>query len=231
MCGRTSLSNIPDHLRPFLQGYGVRDVPPWYTPRYNIAPSQDLMVIVQNDGAREAHAMRWGLLPFWAKDPSIANRLINARCETLASKPAYREAFAKRRGLIVVDSYYEWRKNPRGPKTPFRIHRADDGPFTIAGLWERWGPKDESRETCVVVTTSANAAMARIHDRMPLIIAESDAGAWLDPATRSEKVKAIIDHSSNELSADAVGLYVNSPANNGPECWTPQSEADTSQSS
>ncbi|HEY8309011.1 MAG TPA: SOS response-associated peptidase, partial [Gemmatimonadaceae bacterium] len=156
MCGRTSLANLPDHLRPFLQRYGISDVPPWYTPRYNVAPSDDQMVVVDREGGREARPMKWGLVPFWAKDPAIGNRMINARCETLAEKPAYREAFAKRRGLMVVNSYFEWRTNPKGPKTPFRIHRENDEPFTIAALWERWGPKGEQTETCTVVTTAAN---------------------------------------------------------------------------
>lgn len=156
MCGRTSLANLPDHLRPFLQRYGVRDVPPWYTPRYNVAPSQDLMLIVDADGERTGRRMRWGLVPFWAKDPAMGTRMVNARCETVATKPAYREAFAKRRGLIVVDSYYEWRKNSSGSKTPFRIHRSDGTPFTIAALWERWGPQEDGIETCAVITTEAN---------------------------------------------------------------------------
>lgn len=224
MCGRTSLANLPDHLRPFLLRYGVSDVPPWYTPRYNIAPTQDMMVIVNDDAEREARRMKWGLVPSWAKDPAIGNRMINARCETLASKPAYREAFAKRRGLIVVNSYYEWRANARGPKTPFRIHRTDDGPFTIAALWERWGPRDTRLETCAVITTDANQTMGRIHDRMPIIVAESDADAWLDAGTAQAMIAQVIDRSVNELESEPVSLYVNSPANDGPACWAPDSE-------
>ncbi|MDQ6738218.1 MAG: SOS response-associated peptidase [Gemmatimonadota bacterium] len=231
MCGRTSLANLPDHLRPFLLRQGVRDVPPWYTPRYNIAPTQDMMVIVDDEGEREARRMKWGLVPFWAKDPAIGNRMINARCETLASKPAYREAYAKRRGLIVVNSYYEWRKNVTGPKTPFRIHRLDDGPFTIAALWERWGPKDDRLETCAVVTTDANEAMGRIHDRMPVIIGEADADAWLNGTTSSESIAAVIERSSNDLDSEPVSLYVNSPANDGPECWKGAPDSDPTQSS
>ena len=231
MCGRTSLSNLPEHLRPFLQRYGVRDVPPWYTPRYNIAPSQDVMVIVDTEAGREARRMRWGLVPFWAKDPSIGNRMVNARCETLASKPSYREAFAKRRGLIVVNSYYEWRRNVNGPKTPFRIHRDGDEPFTIAALWEHWGPRENRLETCAVVTTEANETMARIHDRMPVIVSGSDAPAWLDPGATKDAVQAVIDHSSNELSAAPVALYVNSPTNDGDECWTPAPDVDSPQPS
>ena len=226
MCGRTSLANLPDHLRPFLQRYGVRDVPPWYTPRYNIAPTQDMMVIVDSDGERGARRMKWGLVPFWAKDPAIGNRMINARCETLAVKPAYREAFAKRRGLIVVNSYYEWRRNVSGPKTPFRIHRIDDGPFTIAALWERWGPREGPLETCTVVTTDANAPMGRIHDRMPLIIAESDTDEWLNASASSGSITEVIARGSNSLESEPVSLYVNSPVNDGPECWTPAPDID-----
>ncbi len=221
MCGRTSLANLPDHLRPFLQRYGVRDVPPWYTPRYNVAPSQDLMLIVDADGERTGRRMRWGLVPFWAKDPAMGTRMVNARCETVATKPAYREAFAKRRGLIVVDSYYEWRKNSSGSKTPFRIHRSDGTPFTIAALWERWGPQEDGIETCAVITTEANEAMGRIHDRMPVIVSESQADVWLGSESSPALIQDVVASAVNDLSSHAVSLYVNSPANDDARCWEP----------
>ncbi|MDQ2890724.1 MAG: SOS response-associated peptidase [Gemmatimonadota bacterium] len=230
MCGRTSLANLPDHLRPFLQRHGVRDVPPWYTPRYNVAPSQDLMVIVESDGVRDARRMKWGLVPGWAKDPAIGSRMINARCETAATKPAYREAFAKRRGLIVVDSYYEWRKNPSGAKTPFRIHRADGGPFTIAALWERWGVNDDRMETCAVITTEANEVMGRIHHRMPVIVSDEHASDWLSDRSPAEAVRCVIADSDNELESVAVSLYVNSPGNDDQRCWEPSPESGTKRS-
>jgi len=225
MCGRTSLANLPEHLQPFLLRYGIRDVPPWYTPRYNIAPTQDQMVIVERDGQREVLPMRWGLIPSWAKDPAIGNRMINARVETLATKPAYRGAFAKRRGLMVVDSYYEWRTNPSGPKTPFRIHLAGDLPFTIAALWERWRTADVEIETCTVITTDASEAMRNIHHRMPVIISETSADAWLSAGTQMRDVDAIIRAGVDALIAYPVSVYVNAPSNDGARCWEP--EADT----
>jgi putative SOS response-associated peptidase YedK len=219
MCGRTSLANLPEHLQPFLLRHGVRDVPPWYTPRYNIAPSQEQMLIVSSDDGREARAMKWGLVPFWARDPSIGNRMINARAETLAAKPAYRDAFAKRRGLMVVDSYYEWRVNQSGPKTPFRVHRDGDVPFTLAALWERWGAEDEPLETCAVITTAANSAMSHIHHRMPVVISGNDADAWLDTSSAPTRIQEIITSGANYLIANPVSMYVNVPSNDDRRCW------------
>ena len=221
MCGRTSLANVPEHLRIFLAGYGIPDVPPWYSPRYNIAPSQDQMLIVERDGRRQVRAMRWGLVPFWAKDPSIGNKLINARCETAATKPSYREAFARRRGLMVVDGYYEWRKNQTGPKTPFRIHRGDELPFTIAALWERWGSAGDELESCVVLTTAANEAMRLIHDRMPVIVGKDAADAWLNRETPATVIQEIMTNDISDLTAYPVSHYVNSPANDDDRCWLP----------
>ncbi|MEO9045921.1 MAG: SOS response-associated peptidase, partial [Gemmatimonadaceae bacterium] len=179
----------------------------------------DQMVIVDRDGQREVLPMRWGLIPSWAKDPAIGNRMINARAESLATKPAYREAFAKRRGLMVVDSYYEWRTNPSGPKTPFRIHRAAELPFTIAALWERWRSHDMEIETCSVITTDASEAMQGIHHRMPVIVAEDAADAWLSVSTPKIEIQAILSRGVANLIAYPVSLYVNAPSNDGVRCW------------
>lgn len=219
MCGRTSLAMLAERLRLFLQSRGVRDLPPWYTPRYNIAPTQDLMVIVERDGMREAAAMRWGLVPFWAKDVAIGQRMINARAETVAEKPAYRESFARRRGLVVVDSYYEWRQNDGGPKTPFRVHRTDDDAFTLAALWDRWRSDDGYIETCSVITIPAEAEMTRIHHRMPAIVSATDADAWLSTDTSSARLREIISAQAEGIGAHEISRYVNAPTNDGPECW------------
>ncbi len=179
------------------------------------------MVIVERDGQREALPMHWGLIPSWAKDPAIGNRMINARVETLATKPAYRDAFAKRRGLMVVDSYYEWRTNTSGPKTPFRIHVAGDLPFTIAALWERWHSGDAEIETCTVITTDASEAMRSIHHRMPVIVAAASADAWLSANTPMREIDAIMGVGVDGLVAYPVSLYVNAPSNEGARCWDP----------
>lgn len=227
MCGRTSLALVPEHLRPYLRLFGVADVPPWYTPRYNIAPSQDQLVVIERDGKREARAMQWGLVPFWARDPSIGKKLALARAETAATKPSYRQAFAKRRGLMVVDSYYEWRANAKGPKTPFRIHRGDGEPFSIAVLWERWEQDTAAIESCAVLTTAANEVMGIIHDRMPVGIAAKSADAWLSPKTSPAMIQRIIEgvsdvsNASDVLTSYAVSPYVNASSHDDALCWVP----------
>ena len=150
--------------------------------------------------------------------------MINARCETLATKPAYREAFARRRGLIVVDSYYEWRKNPAGPKTPFRIHRPNDEPFTLAALWERWGSGDDQMETCTVITRAADTAMMHIHERMPVIVPLRSAGAWLSAGASPAAIQAIIEQDADGLESYPVSHYVNSPTNDSAGCWEPDGD-------
>ncbi len=165
--------------------------------------------------------MRWGLIPRWAQDPGIGNKLANARCETAATKPSFREAFAKRRGLIVVDSYYEWRKNSTGPKTPFRVHREDGEPFVIGALWERWGVEDNAIESCTVLTTAATGRMALIHDRMPVIIAATWIDDWLMPHTPPTQVKRIIEDGDDSLASYPVSPYVNATSHDDAICWAP----------
>ena len=163
--------------------------------------------------------MRWGLIPFWAKDESIGTRMINARSESVAGKPAFRDALSKRRGLVVVDSYYEWRKNPRGPKTPFRMHRPDGEPFTLAALWERWDRGGAPVESCTVITTAASELMKAVHERMPVVLGEDAAEAWLDPHTTAAAAELLLAERSDDLAAEEVSRYVNSPANKGALCW------------
>ena len=150
-------------------------------PRYNIAPTQYIAAIreVENEG-RELIMLRWGLVPFWAKDPAIGNRMINARAETVAEKPAYRAAFRKRRCLVLADGFYEWKKEAGG-KTPYLISLASGSPFALAGLWETWSSKDtdESIQSATLITTVANNFMATIQHRMPVILEPATADRWL----------------------------------------------------
>ncbi len=151
-------------------------------PRYNIAPTQYVAAVREDETeAREVAMLRWGLVPFWAKDPSIGNRMINARAETVAEKPSFRTAYRKRRCLVLADGFYEWRKEGDG-KTPYFISLAEDTPFAFAGLWENWNSKDsdESLQTTAIITTAANDFMARIHQRMPVVMLPEHAGRWLD---------------------------------------------------
>ena len=178
MCGRFNLTTPTDSLRA-LFGF---DEMPNLPPRYNIAPTQDVAVVrLAGAERRPAFALlRWGLIPAWAKDVSIGSRMINARAETVAEKPAFRNAFRRRRCLIPADGFYEWEKRPDGAKQPWRITLESGAPFAFAGLWEHWSGADGSEaESCTIVTTAAADSIARIHERMPVILDRADFPAWL----------------------------------------------------
>jgi putative SOS response-associated peptidase YedK len=219
MCGRFTL-RAPASL--VAEQFGLFEMP-LFLPRFNIAPTQSVPVIrlrpEQAPPQREFVTLRWGLVPSWAKDPSIGNRLINARAETVAEKPAYRAALARRRCLIVADGFYEWQKSGR-TKQPYWIHLHDDHPFAIAGLWESWqGPDAAPLETCTLLTTDANELMRPIHDRMPVILPPSAYASWLDPAGTSAAVLPFLQpYTAADMIATPVGSYVNNPAHEGPQC-------------
>lgn len=188
--------------------------------RYNIAPTQEAPVVrTSPDGGRAAHLLRWGLVPSWAKDLSIGNTMINARGETLATKPAFRVAFRKRRCVVPASGFYEWKKM-EGSKTkqPFYITSSDEGPLMFGGLWESWtSPEGEIVRTFTIITTTPNEMMAEIHDRMPLILDASDTDRWLDP--KVEDASDLIRSFPPELMlAKPVSTLVNSPRNDVPEC-------------
>lgn len=184
MCGRYTLTTPVDGLR---QLFGFKELPN-LPPRYNIAPAQAVLTVGRGDGLKDMDAAedapramvcRWGLIPSWSKDPSIASKLINARAETVREKPSFRKAFQRRRCLFPADGFYEW-KTVEGHKQPFRIHFADDGPFAFAGLWERWmGPDGSEVDTCAIVTTEAAPEIADIHHRMPVILDREAFDTWL----------------------------------------------------
>jgi putative SOS response-associated peptidase YedK len=217
MCGRFSLKTTPDTLeRIFGQA-----APPGYRARYNVAPSQEVLAIVADGGAERAAMLRWGLIPFWAKDPSIGNKLINARAESIATKPAFRNAYRSRRCLVLADGFYEWQKRGGG-KYPMWVHLPGEQPFAFAGLWERWDRGGEPVESCTIVTTDANPFMRPIHDRMPVILDEEGRKQWLSGETSEEALSGLVATSSRvELEAHEVSKLVNSPANDRPECIDP----------
>lgn len=220
MCGRASLASMPGELIAYLQPRHIRDVPPWYEPSYNIAPSQSLFAIRDAEDGREARAMRWGLVPSWAREPDIGMRMINARAETVAAKPAYRDAFRRRRALIVVDGFYEWHRDAGGTKTPYRIFRRDGAPFTLAGLWECWTSGGDTLETCVIITTTANQLMMPIHDRMPVIVSDDDHEAWLAHGTSPVLLGSLlVPDASDAFDAYPVTPYVNAPGHDDARCW------------
>ncbi len=217
MCGRFTLRADPaDVARAAGAGAG-----PAFRPRYNVAPTQDVLAYRARDGApAEAVLLRWGLIPSWAKDPAIGNRMINARAETIAEKPAFRAAFRRRRCAVAADGFYEWKKLARG-KQPYLVRLAGDRPFAFAGLWEAWrGPDGVSIETCAIVTTTANALVARVHDRMPVILTDAAIALWL--ATPPERADALlVPYAAEAMDAYPVSPRVNRPANDDPACAAP----------
>jgi len=185
MCGRYSLAVDPALILNLFPGLAI---PAGFLPRYNIAPTQDVLA-VWSDGIRQVGAFRWGLVPGWAKEPRMAASLINARAESVAEKAAFRDAFRQRRCLVLADGFYEWKPGGVGQrKQPFYVQRSDGAPFAFAGLWERWAPPgadprgSEALRTCTIITTAANAFMQPLHDRMPVIVDPQRYDAWLDPS-------------------------------------------------
>ena len=178
MCGRFTLTSTPEAL---AERFGL-DAPPGLAPRYNIAPGQDVLVVRERAGSRSADLLRWGLVPAWSDSPASGPPLINARAETAAQRPAFRDAFRARRCIVPASGFYEWAD--RGDfRQPYWIAPPDGAPFGIAGLWERWiGFDGTPLESCALLTTSANAQIAELHARMPAILAPESYAAWLDPA-------------------------------------------------
>ena len=186
--------------------------------RYNIAPTQDAPVIrVRKDGSRELAMLRWGLVPFWAKDPGVGTKMINARAEGVETKPAFREALERRRCLVPATGFFEW-KGVAGRKQPFAITLADRPMFAFAGLWERWKPKKEgeSVETFTIVTTDANEAVAPIHDRMPVLLTSEHEDAWLSGTP--EEARALLKPYEGAVNVRAVSRVVSNSKVDVPEC-------------
>jgi putative SOS response-associated peptidase YedK len=218
MCGRYTLIRLAEFLDVF-PWIGAPDQPA--RPRYNIAPSQPILAVA-NDGKNKLQMFQWGLVPSWAKDPSIGNKMINARAETLAAKPAYRAAFRRRRCAIPADGFYEWRKEPDGKtKTPMYIRRRDHQPFAFAGLWEIWHSDDGTElPTCTIITGPPNELMKSIHDRMPAILSPDAMKRWLDPKERppEELISLLGIYPDDEMEANPVSRAVNNPRVDSPEC-------------
>ncbi len=221
MCGRFTLAENPAEFADELE---ASEFPQQFQPRYNIAPSQPVLAI-PNDGKRAATFFLWGLIPSWAKDPTIGNRLINARGETLAEKPAFRGAFKYRRCIIPADGFYEWKVQPGTKvKSPNYIRLRDHKVFALAGLWEEWHAADGAPiRTCTIITTEPNTLMSEIHNRMPLILARESISEWLDPAPRTpESLKDLIrPFPADMMESYHVATLVNSPENDRPECIRP----------
>ncbi|MFZ5856593.1 MAG: SOS response-associated peptidase [Chloroflexota bacterium] len=221
MCGRFTLTVDPSDLQEAFADYTF---PAKFAPRFNIAPSQPILAI-PNDGKNAADFFIWGLIPSWAKDPSIGNRLINARGETLAEKPSFRGALKYKRCLILADGFYEWKSQP-GTKTkvPHFIFLKSRQPFAFAGLWDEWhSPDGGSVRSATIVTIAPNELMATLHNRMPVILPLSAYAQWLDPApqTPDRLLPLLRPFPAEEMSAHPVSTLVNSPANDRAECVAP----------
>lgn len=221
MCGRFSLTADPNQLRKAFPWLNIPEGP---LPRYNVAPSQPVAV-VPNDGKDRLDFFLWGLIPSWAKDPKMGNRMINARSETLAQKPSFRAAFRRRRCLIPADGFYEWKREPgEQSKTPIYIKLESGKPFSFAGLWENWQSPDGSLiRSCTIITTQPNDFMNDIHNRMPVILPEETYTLWLDPGEPDlDQLQAVLQpYSGTDLSAYPVSKVVNNPANDNPACIEP----------
>lgn len=231
MCGRFLMFTPAERL---ARKYHIQKLIE-LAPRYNISPSQLLATIEQIDAAgqdpvRQLKMRQWGLIPSWAKDPSIGFKTFNARAETLAEKPSFKEAFQKRRCLIPADGFYEWKKLGGKTKQPYLIELKEQQPMTFAGLWETWTPPGQPPlETCTIITTSANSLLEDLHHRMPVILPEEHHAAWLDPQNRNLKeLETLLQTCPSEnMIKTPVSNLVNSAGNDSPDCMQPVKEQRT----
>ena len=219
MCGRFSLVADTDELAERFQ---FDDAGLTLAPGYNIAPSQ-MALTVKNGDTRRASFMRWGLIPAWAKSPSLGNRMINARAETVAEKPSFRTALRQRRCLVLADGFYEWQRT-EARRQPMRITLKSREPFAFAGLWDTWrDPKGDIVSSCTIITTAANDLLSPIHDRMPVILPRGLESFWLDHHIQDHVALSdvLAPYPSAAMEAFEVSSLVNSPSNNGPEVLAP----------
>jgi putative SOS response-associated peptidase YedK len=220
MCGRYTITIDADTARKDM---GIVEMPADYRPRYNVAPTQPVAVVADAD-QRKASWMRWGLIPFWAKDPSIGSRMINARSETLIEKPSFKNAFAKRRCLILADGFYEWQKGagPKGRSQPFYFRRDDGRPFAFAGLWEFWrSPEGEEVHSCTIITCEANGLVKPVHERMPVMLSGDDLWAWLSADQQSDLLALLRPYPAEKMTAVPVSSMVNRPELDIPDLILP----------
>lgn len=216
MCGRFTLTAPIDQIqmRFDIEQFIDEDI---YSPNYNVAPSQSVLAVVNDGTNNRLGYLRWGLIPPWAKDPKISYKMINARAETLAEKPSYRNAYKKKRCLIIADSFYEWKRHEDKSKTPMRIKLESDDLFAMAGIWETWeSPDGKPIHSCTVITTKPNELVKDIHNRMPVILKQKDEQVWLDKSiTDTDLLNNLLKpYDANSMEAYEVSNLVNSPKNN-----------------
>jgi putative SOS response-associated peptidase YedK len=221
MCGRYAVTTAPEAIRRLFRYAGKPNFP----PRYNISPTQPIAIVRLADGQRQFALVRWGFIPSWVKDPKTVSLMFNARGETAAEKPAYRNAMKRRRCLVPADGFYEWKRDG-DRKRPFWVHARDRAPVAFAGLWETWtGPNGEELDTAAIVTTRANATLAPLHDRMPVVIPPDAFDLWLDPNADLQMAASLMVPAPDDLlTAYEVSSAVNRAANDDPSLLTPASE-------
>jgi putative SOS response-associated peptidase YedK len=225
MCGRFTLTTPVRELADLFQATEVEL--PAALPQYNIPPSAAVLAVRQLPGqeGRQLVPLVWGLIPSWARDPSIGNRLINARAETAPEKPSFRDAFRRRRCLVLSNGFFEWKKQ-NGKKEPYLVRLRNGQPFAFAGLWERWhGSDDQPIETCTILTTDANDLVRPIHDRMPVILDPAGYAGWLDPRqTDPDKLRSwLVPFPAAQMTAFPVSRLVNNPRHDSVKCLEPDS--------
>jgi putative SOS response-associated peptidase YedK len=226
MCGRYTLSTPGDLIAELFDLTEVPEV----GARYNVAPTQEVAAVRVDDegGPRRLVHLRWGLIPHWADDPGIGNRMINARSETAAEKPAFRSSVKRRRCLILADGFYEWKKVAGGKKQPWYFRLESGDPFGFAGLWASWGKGEEEIESCTILTTDANELVHKVHPRMPVILEPEGHDLWLDPSVSDrQRLETVLGpYDPRAMIAYPVSTRVNSPANDEPSIIDPVGEAE-----
>ncbi|MDQ0270357.1 SOS response-associated peptidase [Cytobacillus purgationiresistens] len=207
MCGRFSLTEAVFELQKVFDFYFAEEE----APRYNIAPGQQILTIIEEEGARIGTKMKWGLVPYWSKEAKISYKMINARAEGIETKPSYKVPFKKRRCIILTDGFYEWKKTEEG-KQPYRFTMNNGKPFAFAGLWDVWDKGEEPLKSCTIITTGPNEVTETIHDRMPVILKEKDYDFWLNSSEQDlEQLKSLMKpYDGGEMKRYPVSTLVNS---------------------
>ena len=223
MCGRSSLHDAPVNV---LERFHLPPVIPGFAPRYNIAPSQEQWTILLGpDGSPEVRSLKWGLVPSWASDPTVGQKLCNARDDSVAGKPSFQESFRQRRCLILTDGYYEWQKQGK-TRVPLFFHLTGHRAFALAGLWDRWTKGGAPLETCTIITTEASSRAAIVHHRMPVVLTLDGATEWLSEATPEHRLMELMaPYEDPDLVCYEVSRLVNATANDTAECIVPAETA------
>lgn len=220
MCGRFVLK---DNIKTLSKNFDFdQDDDVLFEPKYNISPGQNVPIIIKEE-TRKCAIMRWGLVPSWSNDPLIGFQMINARSETVAQKPSFKNSLRKRRCIVPSNGFYEWKKLDNKTKTPYHIKMKNNKPFGFAGLWDTWNIDGGNLATFTIITTSPNELIKPIHDRMPVILKKEDEDLWLNPDIQNsdEVLHLLKPFSSDDMETYEISTYVNNPRNEGEKCIVP----------